>query len=70
MPLYIGYLPLWDNAKIEIDQNKFEKLTIIFSDKQEQKINIQQFLAQELIKNQDKVVILDFTGIFFANSFK
>lgn len=61
-PVTLGYLPLYNNAKLDIEAAKFEDPTLILSDKQDQRINASLLLAQELVNNNAKVVIFDFNG--------
>ncbi|EKE02382.1 MAG: hypothetical protein ACD_20C00395G0012 [uncultured bacterium] len=61
-PVTLGYLPLYNNAKLDIEAANFEEPTLILSDKQDQKINTSILLAQELVNNNAKVVIFDFNG--------
>ncbi|OGI03047.1 MAG: hypothetical protein A2104_01895 [Candidatus Melainabacteria bacterium GWF2_32_7] len=61
-PVTLGYLSLYDNAKLDIEAANFENPTVILSDKQYQRVNTSYLLAQELVNNQAKVVLFDFTG--------
>ena len=61
-PILLGYLPLYNNVKIVIEADKLENPTVIFGDKLHQRTNISNILAQELVKNDIKTVILDLNG--------
>jgi len=58
----IGQLTLYQNTRFEFDANALKNPSLIFCDKQEQRINLSHLLSQEIAKSGEKVVLLDLRG--------
>jgi|GEM_PF-3168922 len=58
----IGYLTLYNGVRFDFSIDSLKKPTLIFCDKQEQRINTSLLLSQEIAENGKKAVLIDFRG--------
>lgn len=64
--LYLGALPQFGGVALNINQSDIDYPTVIFTDCNEERVDISAHLAKELANNSSKCVILDFTGEYLG----
>ena len=63
-PLPVGTLSLYPDTEVNLEASFFERPTVIYCDKQNQKDNILNLLSCELSKTAGKTVLIDFNNSY------
>lgn len=58
----LGGLSQYGNQKLALGKNSFQSTNVIFSDKEQDKIDLTSLLAGEFLNTNEKIVIFDFKG--------